>query len=183
MAALYPSTAGLSINSDAFRILADAFRQLPPKMQDQVVGRAMGRSKSVVERTYAQLASARMDIAQKHIKARTRTRITGGEMVMTIRSTQIPLQELNPRQTRKGVSVPLRGSYRSAFIAKAGKGAGKVLKRKGSARYPTRMLFGPNPAGEATRNPPVYEAMLGEIAEGVFMTEMARGISYMLGRL
>lgn len=175
--------AVLAIDSREFQRLADAFDRLPHDMRAKVFGRAIGRSRKVVERTYARLASARMDIAQKHIMARMRSSASGDQMTLTIRSTQIPLHELGPRQLRRGVSVPLRGSYRSAWIARSGKGQGKVLKRKGADRYPTRMLFGPNPAGEATRNPPVYEAMLGEIAEGVFMTEMARGISYMLGRL
>lgn len=175
--------AVLAIDSREFLQLSDAYARLPREMQAKVFGRAIGRSRKVVERTYARLASARMDVAQKHIMSRTRSSASNDELTLTIKSTQIPLHELGARQTRRGVSVPLRGSYRSAFIAKAGKGAGKVLKRKGAGRYPTRMLFGPNPAGEATRNPPVYEAMLGEIAEGVFMTEMARGISFMLGRL
>ena len=69
------------------------------------------------------------------------------------------------------------------FIAKSGKGQGKVLKRTGQDSLPTRMLFGPNPAGEATRNPSTYEDMLGEIARGVFLGEIAGGLGYMLGRL
>ncbi len=176
-------TGIIQIDAADFDRLADAFKRLPPDMRAKVFGRAMGRSRNVVERTYSQLASARMDVAQKHIKARLRTTSTDDEMTLTVRSAQIPLHELGARQTARGVSVPLRGSYRSAFIAKAGRGKGKVLKRVGKSRTPTRMLFGPNPAGEATRNPPVYETMLGEIANGVFLGEIARGVSFMLGRL
>ncbi|MEF2553242.1 hypothetical protein VQ042_18075 [Aurantimonas sp. A2-1-M11] len=152
-------------------------------MQAKVFGRAIGRSRKVVERTYAQLASARMDIAQKHIIARSRTSSSSSNMMLTIRSAQIPLHELGAKQRARGVQVSSRGSYRSAFIAKAGKGQGKVLKREGAGRFPTRMLFGPNPAGEATRNPAIYEEMLGEIANGVFLGEIAQGISEMLRRL
>lgn len=176
-------TSIVQIDAKDFDRLADAFKRLPPEMQSKVFGRAMGRSRSVVERTYAQLASARMDVAQKHIKARMRSTASSDQMTLTIRSAQIPLHELGAKQAKRGVQVSLRGSYRSAFLAKAGKGTGKVLKRKGGDRYPTRMLFGPNPAGEATRNPSVYEDMLGEIANGVFMSEIARGVSFMLGKL
>ncbi|MAU95423.1 MAG: hypothetical protein CMP81_05985 [Fulvimarina sp.] len=176
-------TVEFKIDSADFERLSKAFHQLPARMQEQVMARAYGRSRSVVERTYAQLASARMDVAQKHIKARMRSYITPDAMMLVVKSQQIPLDEIGGKQNRRGVAVPLRGTYRSAFIAKGGKGAGRILKRKGSARYPTMRLFGPNPAGEANRNPPVYEGMLGEIARGVFFQEVARGVSYMLGRL
>ncbi|BDA84982.1 hypothetical protein Sa4125_25240 [Aureimonas sp. SA4125] len=174
----------VTVDSTDFARLSDAFAQLPAKMREQVVGRAMGRSRSVVERTYAQLASARIDVAQKHIKARMRTRITDDTMEMIVRSAQIPLKELGARTTTRGVAVTLRGSYRAAFIAK-----GKVMRRRGAdknpqaPRLPIKQLFGPNPAGEVERNPPVYEDMLGEIAEGVFLTEIARGVAFMLARL
>ncbi|MCC4299454.1 hypothetical protein [Aurantimonas coralicida] len=151
-------------------------------MQAKVFGRAMGRSRKVVERTYAQLASRRMDVAQKHIMARMRSAATSDEMTLTIRSAQIPLHQLGAKQNGRGVRVTLRGSYRSAFIAKAGKAQGAVFKRRGTDRLPIRKLFGPNPAGEATRNPATYEEMLGEIANGVFLSEIARGVSFMLGR-
>lgn len=177
------SDVAFQIDSSDFARLSKAFHQLPARMQEQVLQRAYGRSRSVVERTYAQLASARMDVAQKHIKARMQTYLSPDAMMLVVRSQQIPLDELGAKQNKRGVAVPLRGSYRSAFIARGGKGAGRVLKRKGSARYPTMRLFGPNPAGEATRNPPVYENMLGEIARGTFFQEVARGITFMLGRL
>ena len=176
-------TVEFKIDSADFERLSKAFHQLPARMQEQAMARAYGRSRSVVERTYAQLASARMDVAQKHIKARMRSYITPDAMMLVVKSQQIPLDEIGGKQNRRGVAVPLRGTYRSAFIAKGGKGAGRILKRKGSARYPTMRLFGPNPAGEANRTPPVYEGMLGEIARGVFFQEVARGVSYMLGRL
>ncbi|MCQ0986414.1 hypothetical protein [Jiella marina] len=171
------------IDSADYDRLARAFRQLPEKMQSQVLARAFGRSRSVVERTYARLASARMDIAQKHVKARMRSHVSGGDLTLIVRSRQIPLDELNAKQRARGVFVPQRGTYRSAFIATGGVGRGRVLKRKGAARFPTMRLFGPNPAGEATRNPKVYEQMLTEIARGTFFAELSRGISYMLGRL
>lgn len=176
-------TSIVQIDAKDFDRLAEAFKRLPPEMQSKVFGRAMGRSRSVVERTYAQLASARMDVAQKHIKARLRSTIQSDQTTLIVKSMQIPLDELGAKQAKRGVQVSLRGSYRSAFIAKAGKGKGRVLKRKGADRYPTRMLFGPNPAGEATRNPGVYEDMLGEIASGVFLSEIARGVSHMLSKL
>lgn len=177
----------VQIDAKDFDRLADAFKRLPPEMQAKVFGRAMGRSRKVVERTYAQLASRRMDVAQKHIMARMRSSASLDQMTLTIKSTQIPLHELGAKQNERGVRVALRGSYQSAFIAKAGKSEGRVLKRPGApvkdaSRYPVLKLYGPNPAGEATRSPSTYEEMLGEIANGVFLSEIARGVSYMLGR-
>lgn len=185
---VYGANAGISINSADFARLARAFEKLPDEMQRQVMARAFGRSKDVVERTYSRLAAERMDIAQKHIKARTRTFIRTGDMLMIVKSQQIPLRELNPKQNTIGVKVPMRKSYRAAFIAKAKSGKALVLRRPGAPgskapRYPVMELHGPNPAGEANRSPQTYETMLGDIARGVFFNEMARGISFMLGRL
>ncbi|MCC4299327.1 hypothetical protein [Aurantimonas coralicida] len=184
----YGSAAGITVDSEEFAKLREAFGRLPAEMQKKVMARAFGRSRSVVERNYSQLASARIDVAQKHIKRRMRSWIGSGDLTLAVKSTQIPLRDLNPKQQVRGVGVPLRGSYRSAFLAKAKSGKQLVLKRPGApstkaARYPIKELFGPNPAGEATRNPATYEEMLGEIANGVFFAEMARGVSYMLGRL
>lgn len=186
--AAYGAAAGITIDSEEFEKLRAAFERLPARMQKDVMARAFGRSRNVVERNYSQLASARMKVAQKHIKRRLRSWISEGDLTLAVKSSQIPLHDLNPKQRTKGVSVPLRGSYRSAFLAKAKSGKQLVLKRPGAPgakvpRYPVVTLFGPNPAGEALRNPATYEEMLGEIAEGVFLDEMARGISYMLGRL
>lgn len=176
-------TSIVHIDAKDFDRLANAFKRLPPEMQAKVFGRAIGRSRKVVERTYAQLASRRMDVAQKHIMARMRSSASSDQMTLTIKSTQIPLHELGAKQNGRGVRVALRGSYRSAFIAMKGKRKGNVLKRETSKSDPTFTLFGPNPAGEATRNPSTYEEMLGEIANGVFLGEIARGVSYMLGRV
>ena len=98
-----------------YKQLADALARLPKEMQNKVLARAFGRSKDVVERNYSQLASRRMKIEQKHIKKRLTTTVGKGDIVMRIKSSQIPLAELNPRQGRRGVIIRGRKSIRGSF--------------------------------------------------------------------
>lgn len=187
--------ATITIEAYEFAKLGEEFKRLPAEMQRQVFGRAIGRSKSRVERAYSQLQSARIKVPQKLIKAMLRSKASGGELTLIVRSSQIPLHKLGAKQigifgmtTRAsdfGVLVRGRGMYEEAFIAsaKSKRAAGLVMRRSGSRSLPVKALFGPNPAGEIIRNPVVYEDMLGDIAQDTFAVEILRGVAFMIGRL
>lgn len=167
-----------------FARVADIYGRLPKDMQRIAFRRAAARARSVVERDYARFASRVLKVAQKLIKARIQSRLTGADILLTVRSTNIPLNEMSPRQQGYGVFVPMRGRYEHAFIAKQSsrRAAGLVLQRRGASRTPTMMLFGPNPANAVNRKPGDYEDILAEIAAGEFAKTILQQASYLLGR-
>ena len=167
-----------------FARVADIFGRLPSDMQKIAFRRAAARARGVVERDYARFASRVLKVAQKLIKARMRSQLDGADVLLTVRSTNIPLNDMNPAQRGYGVFVPLRGRYEHAFIAKQSsrRAASLVLQRKGRARTPTMMLFGPNPANAITRKPADYEDILAEIAAGEFAKTILQQAAYLIGR-
>lgn len=165
--------------SDYARV-AKIYGSMPAKMQKIAFARAAARARGVVERDYARFASRTLKIAQKLVKARMRSQLSGGDIIVDVKSTNIPLNEMNPRQQAYGVFVPQRGRYEHAWIGKS-RAAGIVLMRKDSSRLPTQMLFGPSPANAINRKPGDYEDILAEIAAGEFAKTILQQAAYLMG--
>lgn len=105
----------------------------------------------------------------------------GGNSIEVVeRSGWIPLAKLSPRQTRKGVTVPGRGSYAHAFIAMMKSGHYGVFRRVPDQfmsprhamekygrekKQSIRELFGANPAHDVTNNPDEYLKVMAELIE------------------
>lgn len=175
----------LHFDASDFERVARLLDRLPADMQHIALRRAAGRTRAVVERHYARFAARHIEVAQKHIKSRMRSSLDGAGVTLTVKSMNIPLNELGASQRGYGVYVRGRGRYDGAFIpgTRAAKAAGLVLKRIGADRLPTRMLFGPNPANAVARTPKVYEDVLAEIARGEFTTVTLQQIACLLSRL
>lgn len=177
-------TAPLNIDASDFDRVAKIFERLPHGMQAIAFRRAAARTRSVVERNYARFASKHIDVPQKHIKARMRSRLDGGAVELTVKSKNIALHELRASPRAYGVFVPGRGRYEGAFIpaASSRRAAGFVLQRKGAARLPTEMLFGPNPANAVARTPSVYLDVLSQIAKGEFAKVVMQQVAFLLAK-
>lgn len=177
-------TPSLYVDASDFARVAKIFERLPHDMQAIAFRRAAARTRSVVERNYARFASRHIDVPQKHIKARMRSRLDGGSVELTVKSKNIPLHELRAAPRAYGVFVPGRGRYAGAFIpaASARRAAGFVLQRQGDARLPTEMMFGPNPANAVARTPSVYLDVLSKIAKGEFAKVVMQQVEFLLAR-
>jgi len=188
-----PSLADILVDSRQVGQLARAFRALPTDIRHRVIGAALGRVASQVETRIVRFTAKRIDIQQKHVRAVTRSRYNAGAQALVVRmaSQWIPLEALGARQTRAGVTVRGRGSYRGAFITTVTRagisgthgGHRGVFKRAGATRLPIRKLHGPNPAHDLYRNGDEY---LGEAVDGIddlIMPRVLRELNRALGRL
>ena len=188
--------ANPSIHIDAYEYdrLAKLLAGLPAQMQRDIFGRALGRAKTSAVRGYSQLASARMKIKQELIRERMKATAGSGYVQLTIRSSQIPLHkmgatalginDMTKHASDFGVRVKGRALYEEAFIVKAGakRMAGLVARRSGNKRLPMKALYGPNPAGEITRNPATYEELLEQIVRTVVADQVLQGVAYAITR-
>lgn len=167
-----------------YRRVAAIYARMPRDLQAIAFRRAAGRARSVVERDYARFASRVLKVPQKLVMARLRSRVDGSDVLLTIRSTNIPLTEMNPAQRSYGLYVRDRGRYEHAFLvpASARRASGMALIRRTVKRVPTMMLFGPNPANAVNRKPADYEGILAEIAAGEFAKTILQQAAYLLGR-
>ncbi|GGF56613.1 hypothetical protein GCM10007301_15370 [Azorhizobium oxalatiphilum] len=177
-------TVQTTFDATDFLRVARIFERLPPDIQAVAFRRAAGRTRSVVERNFARFSALHIKVPQKHVKARMRSSLSGGDVTLVVRSTNIPLNEIGAQQRGYGVHVRGRGRYEGAFIPKASakRAAGLVLKRIGERRLPTEMLFGPNPANAVDRTPAGYEDMLSEIARGEFASVILQQVTYLLSK-
>jgi hypothetical protein len=167
-----------------FARVAKIYAAMPRELQQIAFRRAAARARGAVERVYARLASKILKIAQKLVRERMRSRLVGADVVLTVRSSNIPLNEIGASQRGYGVYVRGRGRYEAAFIARKNSKAavGLVLQRQTSARLPTQMLFGPSPANAIQRKPDDYEDLLAEIAAGEFAKTILQQASFLLSR-
>jgi hypothetical protein len=167
-----------------FARVAKIYASLPRELQQVAFRRAAARARGAVERDYARFATKVLKIAQKLVRARMRSSIVGADVILTVKSTNIPLDEIGASQRGYGVYVRGRGRVAGAFIARKNSkaAAGLVLHRKTSARLPTEMLFGPSPANAIQRKPGDYEDLLAEIAAGEFAKTILQQAAFLLGR-
>lgn len=157
----------LHVDSREFRQMAGAFQKLPTEIKAKAFGRAMRRVTTMSKTKLVRRSAERVDIPQKHVRQRMHAAFNAGANSIDVvtRSGWIPLYKLGARQTRKGVSVKLRGSYRHAFIATMASGHTGVFRRDGSARIPISELFGPNPANDMVRNSDEFLDVMVDVAE------------------
>lgn len=159
--------AEFHVDASDFTHLSRAIARLPEEIKVKAASRAMRRVTEMARRRIVKRSAERLDIPQATVRALTTAQMNAGgrtaEIVM--RSGWIPLYKLGATQTSKGVRVRLRGSYRSAFIAKMKSGHVGVFRRQGSERLPISELFGPNPAHDVTNNDQVYLQVLADVIE------------------
>lgn len=144
--------------------------------------RAMRRMTTMARTRVVKEGADRTDMPVGKVRAITTAHFNaGGNSIEVVeRSGWIPLAKLSPRQTRKGVTIPSRGSYNHAFIAFMKSGHYGVFRRVTgedmdprhaqekygrSKKQAIRELFGANPAHDVTNNPDEYMQVLAELIE------------------
>lgn len=187
--------------------IAKAVERLPPDMQRIALRRASERTSKVIEYYYTRFAARHLRVPQHVFKKRLSSDAHGPDVELTVKSTNIPLHEMNSVQNSRGVYVRGRGIYEGAFLADlsgkrgiaaryapggmpsalnasasrhAQRAASYILKRDGKARLPTHMLFGPNPANAVDRTPKVYEDLLKDLAHKEYMSVLLQQVTYLL---
>ena len=199
----------IDFNIDASHLarVAKALERLPPDMQRIALRRASERTSKVIEYYYTRFAARHLKVPQHVFKKRLSSHAHGPDVELTVKSTNIPLHEMNSVQNSRGVSVRGRGTYEGAFFANvsdkgeylvkygghrmasaleasitrtAQRAANYILKRDGKGRLPTHMLFGPNPANAVDRTPKVYEDILKDLANKEYMSVLLQQITYLL---
>ena len=165
-----------------FDQLGRAFARLPEEIKTKAAARAMRRVSEMARTRLVRRQAPRLKLSQKVIRELTTARMNAGGRTAEIvqRSNWIGLYKLGATQTRKGVRVRLRGSYRSAFIATMDSGHTGVFSRVSSARHPIRELFGPNPAHDITNNDQVYLELMAEVVQEVLMPRMLHELGRIL---
>lgn len=144
--------------------------------------RTMRRMTTMARTRVIREGADRTDMPVSKVRAITTAHFNAGSNTIEVveRSGWIPLSKLSPRQTRKGVTVPGRGSYNHAFVAMMKSGHYGVFRRViGEDMAPRhaqqkygrekkqaiRELFGANPAHDVTNNPDEYMHVLAELIE------------------
>lgn len=165
-----------------FAQLGRAFRNLPGEIKTKAMARAMRRIRDMARTRIVNRSAERTDISRAMVRERTTAYFNAGGNTIEIveKSGWISLHKLGARQTRTGVSVKLRGSYRHAFIAKMGSGHSGVMIRTGAGRYPIRELYGPNPAHDVTNNPDEFLNTLAELIEDHLLPRVIHEIDRIL---
>lgn len=199
----------VEFNIDASHLtrIAKALERLPPDIQRIALRRASERTSKVIEYYYTRFAARHLKVPQYAFRKRLSSGAQGPDVELTVRSSNIPLHEMNSSQTSRGVYVRGRGSYDGAFLADlsgkrsvtarygsprmpaalnasatrtAQRAAHYILKRDGTASLPTHMLFGPNPANAIDRTPAVYEGLLKDLAKKEYMSVLLQQVTYLL---
>lgn len=164
--------------------LGRAINNLPGEIKAMAMARAMRRMRDMARTQVVKRSAERVDVSQKRIRELTTAHFnTGGNTIEIVeKSGWISLYKLGATQTKSGVRVRLRGSYKSAFIAQMKSGHRGVMKRQGTARLPVRELFGPNPAHDVTNNPDVFLKVLADIIEDHLAPRVLHEIDRLLPR-
>ncbi|MEO3997194.1 phage tail protein [Mesorhizobium sp. CAU 1732] len=164
--------------------LSRAIRKLPGEIRAKAFARAGRRVTQMARTRYLKRAAPRLKLPQRVIREKTTARFNAGGNTseVVVKSGWIPLHKLGATQTRSGVRVRLRGSYKSAFIAQMKSGHVGVMMREGAARLPIRELFGPNPAHDITNNDAVYLELLAEVIDEAMAPRVLHEIDRLLPR-
>lgn len=172
-------TAELIIDASEIARLGRAVSRLPDDIKATAMSRAMRRMSQRARTEYVRYGSKRLSVPPSLIRKVVREAMSAASIDLLVRSPWIPLHALGARQTRSGVTVRLRGSYKSAFLATMSNGHRGVMKRSGRARLPIHELYGPNPAHDITNNPDDYLDLLSQM----IVRELIPRMLHELGRL
>jgi hypothetical protein len=177
-------SAELTFDTSELQALGRAISRLPGDIKAKAMARAMSRMRDMARTRVVKRTAERVKLPPKRVRDITTARFNAGSNTIEIieKSGWISLYKLGATQTKSGVRVRLRGSYKSAFIAKMGSGHSGVMKRVGAARLPIRELYGPNPAHDVTNNPDVYLKVLAEIIEDHLAPRVLHEIDRLLPR-
>lgn len=175
---------GVVFDASELRVLGREISRLPGEIKAKAMGRAMRRMRDMAKTKVVKRSAERTDLPQRKVRELTTAQFNAGgnTIEITEKSGWIPLAALGATQTKSGVRVRLRGSYKSAFIAKMASGHRGVMKRTGKARLPIKELFGPNPAHDITNNPDVFLEVLVEIIEDNLAPRVLHEIDRILPR-
>jgi hypothetical protein len=169
------------VDASELDTLGRAIARLPGEIKTKAFARAMRRVRDVTRTRIIRRSSERTDIPVGMVRALTTAYFNAGgnSIEAVMESGWVPLAKLGARQTKTGVSVRNRGSYRSAFIATMASGHRGVMIREGAARLPIRELYGANPAHDITNNPDEFLKVLA----GVIQDHLVPRVLHELGRL
>jgi len=175
-------TVELRIDASDFETLGRAIARLPGEIKAKAMARAMRRMRDMTRTRVVKRSAERTDIPVGMVRALTTAAFNAGGNTIEIveKSGWIGLYKLGARQTRTGVTVRGRGSYRSAFIAKMKSGHTGVTIREGKSRFPIKELFGANPAHDVTNNPDVFIEVLAEVIESHLAPRVLHEISRLI---
>jgi hypothetical protein len=162
--------------------LSKEFGRLPAEIKAKVAARAMSRVAQMGASRVGKLSADRVNVPSGLVRERTKAFQREGEAVVVVRSNWISLANIGARQTRTGVTVRARGSYRHAFVAAMKSGHTGVMLRDSSKRLPITELFGPNPAHDITRNPADYQDLIDDVAKNYVLPRMLHELSRALPR-
>lgn len=157
----------ITFDASELEMLGRAIARLPGDIKAKAFARAMTRMRDLARTRIVRRSAERTDLPVGMVRALTTARFNAGGSTIEVveKSGWIPLFRLGARQTKSGVSVRARGSYRSAFIVSVGSGHKGVMMRSSKARLPIHELFGPNPAHDVTNNPHEFIKVLAEVIE------------------
>lgn len=178
----------LIADASEYLALSRAIRKLPGEIRAKAFARAGRRVTEMARTRYIRRASPRLKLSQRVVREKTTARFNAGGNTseVVVRSGWIPLYKLGATQTSKGVRVRLRGSYRSAFIAKMNSGHVGVFSNTGGYNAASgrnnaiQELFGPNPAHDITNNDAVYLAVLAEVIDEAMAPRVLHEIDRLL---
>jgi hypothetical protein len=177
-------TVDFRFDASDFHRLASEFAHLPQAIKAKAFSRAMRRmsemARTQVVRESVKRTSSPPRIVQRATKATYDDAAASIDIKM--RSGWIGIAQLNPRQTKAGVTTRLRGSYKSAFIATMKSGHRGVMIRGGKDRLPIYELFGPNPAHDIVKHPDEFLKVLSELIETRLAPRVLHEIENLLPR-
>jgi hypothetical protein len=167
-----------------FDVLGKAFARIPGEIKAKAFARAMSRMRDMARTKIVKRSAERTDLTQKLVRERTTAYFNAGSATIEVveRSGWISLYELGATQTKVGVRVRARGSYKSAFIAQMSSGHKGVMIRHGKERLPIKELYGPNPAHDITNNPDEFLKVLAELIEEHLAPRVLHEIERLLPR-
>ncbi|WP_176083134.1 phage tail protein [Martelella sp. HB161492] len=159
--------AEVHFDASEIEALSRAIAKLPGEIKTKAMARAMRRMTTMARTRVVKRNAEHTKLPQRIIREQTTAYFNAGGNTIELveKSGWIPLFKLGARQTRRGVRVRTRGSYKGMFIAKMESGHSGVFRRVGKERTPIREMFGPNPAHAITNNPDVYMQALAEIIQ------------------
>lgn len=177
-------SAELTFDTSELEALGRAISRLPGDIKSKALARSMRRMRDMAKTRVVNRSVERVKMKPKDVRAITTAYFNAGSNSIEIieRSGWIGLYKLGATQTKAGVRVRARGSYKSAFIAKMDSGHQGVMIRQGKARLPIKELYGPNPAHDVTNNPNEFLEVLTELIEDHLAPRVLHEIDRLLPR-
>lgn len=185
----------INIDVSETKRLQQVIDGLPQQIKQKAMSRALNRIREMAKTRIVKRSAEKVNLQQKHVRRAITTSMSsnrsGSALEFLVRARWVRVADMDPRETKVGLSVRFpngRGSYRQAFLAKMKGDLAAMRRVEGDTgarvgRFPLEGLFAANIANAIHEDEEYFVQVLTELIVERFQPRLEHEIGFLLSKV